>query len=132
MEAWVACKKKIETNFVYESTCKNGNAYLKTSIFSKTDSDDETNRLTSKLHSSISLLEKLKFSQADSNYKVNWSTSKLQSSNCFLEKFTFLANWSSLWFKLKYFILNKFHISNSLLPTIQNAEDSNQSKKNLN
>ena len=79
----------------YESTCKNGDAYLKTSIFSQTDSDDETNRLTSKLHSSISLLEKLKFSQADSNYKVNWSTSKLQSSNCFLEKFTFLINWSS-------------------------------------
>ena len=38
-----------------------GNAWLKTSIFSQTDSVDEMNWKTSKLHSSISLLKKLKF-----------------------------------------------------------------------
>ena len=46
-------------------------ACSKTSIFSQTDPVDEMNWLTSKLHSSISLLLKLSFLQIDSNYEMN-------------------------------------------------------------
>ena len=46
-------------------------ACSKTSIVSQTDSVDEMNWLTSKLHSSISLILKLSFLQIDSNYEMN-------------------------------------------------------------
>ena len=58
------------------------------------------NWLTSKLHSSISLLEKLKISLTDSYYETIWSTSKLQSSNSLLEKVNFWQIdpvWGIIW-----------------------------------
>ena len=73
-------EKKSGTNFVYEATWKNaktftaGNACLKTSIFSQTDSIDEKKLINSNFKAQIAGLKNSIVSQTDPGYEMNWFT----------------------------------------------------------